>query len=130
MNDTNGLAIARTDAHVREVAAALPFPVQLEADMGADWMGGSNALQIDLGTRGAEDDPHDRAGIGPERGAAWWIETGGGERVEISTYSASADPAEIAAWLAATAREFGSPAAIARPDWADVCAWADSQDKR
>ena len=46
------------DAHVKQVAALLPFPVELDADMG-----GAFVLQIDLGQRGGVDDPHDTAGI-------------------------------------------------------------------
>lgn len=127
MNSPTDIAIARTDSHVRAVAAELPSPVELDADMGADRMDGSPVLQIDLGTRGAEDDPRDRAGIGPEAGATWWIETAGGEHVQVSTHGIDADPATVAAWVAASALALESPAAITRPDWADVCEWADAQ---
>lgn len=39
--------VPAVDAHVQRVAAVLPFPVELDADMG-----GTFALQIDLGQRG------------------------------------------------------------------------------
>lgn len=50
---------------VREVAAHLPFPVELDADIG-----GTFALQIDLGRRGQTDDPRDTAGIDPDTARA------------------------------------------------------------
>lgn len=123
----DALEIERTDAHVRQVAALLPFDVELDADMGANYSD-HYALVIDLGSRGDADDPHDRAGI-DHRGPAptWWIETAGGDTFEDSGLTASADPVRIAGWISDRARELGCPAAqIGRPDWATVCRWEDA----
>jgi len=100
------LEIERIDAHVSEVAAHLPFPVELEAEMG-----GLFTLQILLGHRTADGAP-DRAGINPHAlHATWWIETAEGEIVEESGLLATADPALIARWISDRARRFGCPAA-------------------
>lgn len=53
--------IALVDEHTQQVAALLPFPVELDADMGGTW-----ALHIDLGRRGGADDPPDTAGVDPD----------------------------------------------------------------
>lgn len=101
--------IDRLDNHVKDVASRLPFPTQLEADMGD-----ATALQIDLGTRGAPDDPHDHAGIdgtGPDD--RWWIETHYGEYQEISDLGADANPEDIARWISERATALGAPAAAA-----------------
>lgn len=101
------LSIAEVDAHVKVVAAALPFPVELDADMG-----GSFTLFIDLGTRGNQDDPADTAGIDPHDDAAtWWINFPEEDRVEISEFTIDAAPLEVAAWIAHEATKAGSPAA-------------------
>lgn len=101
------LSIAKVDAHVKLVAAALPFPVELDADMR-----GSFTLFIDLGTRGDQDDPADTAGIEPhEDGATWWINFPEEDRVEISELTIDAAPHEVAAWIADEAVKAGSPAA-------------------
>lgn len=101
------LSIAKVDAHVQLVAAALPFPVELDADMG-----GSFTLFIDLGTRGGQDDPADTAGIDPHDDVAtWWINFPEKDRVEISELTINAAPHEVAAWIAEQAVKAGSPAA-------------------
>ncbi|KDA04624.1 hypothetical protein DC31_05900 [Microbacterium sp. CH12i] len=61
------LEVEHADDQVRKVAEFLPFPAQLEADMGGNYSGNS-VLMIDLGTIGGEDDPH-------QPRATWWIET-------------------------------------------------------
>lgn len=94
------------DDQVRRVAAGLPFPVMLEADMG-----GTFVLQVDLGSRGGPDDEHDRAGIDPEADATWWVESGGGAELVESKFGHDADPAVVAQWVATEARRLGSPAA-------------------
>lgn len=94
--------------HVREVAAHLPFAVEVDADLG-----GTLALQIDLGRRGRQDDPRDTAGIDPEPDSRWWVDIEGGVKTHISNLGVDADPAEVAAWVANTAREEGCPAAVA-----------------
>jgi len=101
------LSIAKVDAHVKLVAAALPFPVELDADMG-----GSFTLFIDLGTRGDQDDPADTAGIDPDDDTAtWWINFPEEDRVEISEFTIDTAPLEVAAWIAHEAAKAGSPAA-------------------
>lgn len=92
---------------VREVADHLPFPVELDADMG-----GTFALQIDLGRRGQTDDPRDTAGIDPEVDSRWWLDIEGGMKTHISDFGVDASPAEVAAWVADTARAEGCPAAV------------------
>lgn len=97
------------DEHVRAVAALLPFAV--DADMG-----GTFVLQIDLGARGGDDDPHDRAGIDPTgddgQVPAWWVEVG--ETVETSRFTVASEPASIAAWIVERATALGSAATTAR----------------
>ena len=100
------LSIAKANAHVKLVAAALPFPVELDADMG-----GSFTLFIDLGTRGNQDDPADIAGVEPhDDGATWWINFPEGDRVEISEFTIDAAPHEVAMWIVHEAAKAGSPA--------------------
>lgn len=99
------VTVAAVDAHVQRVAALLPFPVELDADMG-----GTFALQIDLGQRGGADDPHDTAGIDPDD-PRWWVDIDGGERTYVSNFGIDADPAAVASWIARTAREERCPAA-------------------
>lgn len=94
------------DAHVQQVAALLPFPVQLDADMG-----GTFALQIDLGRRGGVDDPHDTAGIDPAD-PRWWVDIEGGERTYISDLGLDADPQAVADWISTTAQQQQCPAAV------------------
>ena len=85
------------DELVKQVAALLPFPVQLTADMG-----GTFALQIDLGNRGGQDDPHDTAGIDPDEPAPrWWVDIEGGTKTYVSNLGLATDPATAAAWIAA-----------------------------
>lgn len=99
---------ARTPAtineHVRDVAEHLPFPVELDADMG-----GTFTLQIDLGRRGRTDDPRDTAGIDPEPDSRWWLDIEGGMKTHISQFGVDANPADVAS----TARAEGCPAAVA-----------------
>lgn len=97
---------AALDAHVKQVAALLPFPVELDADMG-----GTFALQIDLGQRGGVDDPHDTAGIDPDD-PQWWIDIEGGRKTFVSDFGLDADPVAVASWIAHTAREEDCPAAL------------------
>lgn len=97
------------DEHVQLVAALLPFPVQLDADMA-----GPAVLQIDLGLRGGVDDPHDTAGIDPDDAPSprWWVDIEGGAHTVISEHGLDTDPQLIADWIAVTAREHSSPAAV------------------
>lgn len=97
------------DDQVRRVAAHLPFPVSLEEDLEAD-MGGTFTLQIELGRRGGPDDPPDRAGIDPGVGEVWWFDVEGGRESILSTFSADADPVDVARWITDEARRAGSPA--------------------
>lgn len=102
----HALEIERIDNHVTAVAALLPFPVEVEAEMG-----GLFTLQILLGTRTPDTAP-DRAGINPHvLRATWWIETSDGEISEDSGIPATADPALVAYWLAQRANALGCPAA-------------------
>lgn len=94
------------DARMQQVAALLPFPVQLDADMG-----GTFALQIDLGRRGGVDDPHDTAGIDPDD-PSWWIDIEGGERTYISHLGLDADALAVADWIATTAQQQQCPATV------------------
>jgi len=93
------------DELVKRVAARLPFPVGLEADMG-----GTFVLQIDLGTRGGTDDPPDTAGIdGPD--SVWWLDIEGGSRTLISDLGFDAGVDVVAEWIATMARAERCPAA-------------------
>lgn len=94
------------NAHVQQVAALLPFPVKLDADMGATF-----ALQIDLGRRGGVDDPHDTAGIDPDN-PRWWIDIEGGERTYISDLGLDAELQAVADWISTTAQQEQCPAAV------------------
>lgn len=94
------------DDQVRRVAAHLPFPFTLEADMG-----GTFTVQLELGRRGGPDDPPDRAGIDPGAGEVWWFDVEGGRETILSTFSADADPTDVAWWITDEARRAGSPAA-------------------
>ncbi len=88
---------AAVDAAVRDVARMLPFSVELEADMG-----GTFALQISLGRRGADvDDPTDRAGIEGETDdePQWWFDVDGGARTFLSGMGLLAEPASVARWF-------------------------------
>jgi hypothetical protein len=99
--------VSEIDRHVMAVAERLPFDVQLEADMG-----GTFILQIDLGSRGDADDPHDRATIDPGEGEVWWMDVDFADRQIKSPYGLDADPADVAAWIAREAVEARSPAAM------------------
>jgi len=96
--------------HVKQVAALLPFDVELAADMG-----GTFTLQIDLGTRRGVDDPPDTAGIDPDDlpEPRWWVDIEGGRETFISDFGLGADPSAIAAWVAGIARVEECPAAEA-----------------
>jgi hypothetical protein len=93
------------DEHVKRVAELLPFPVELTADMG-----GTFALQIDLGTRGGRDDPPDTAGI-DATDSRWWVDIEGGARSIISELDLDAPPQRVADWITTTARAENCPAA-------------------
>ncbi|KTR93794.1 hypothetical protein NS220_11155 [Microbacterium testaceum] len=99
--------ISVIDAHVIDVASRLDFAVELTADMG-----GTFVLQIDLGTRGALDDPNDRAGIDPtdDDTPFWWIDIDGGTKTILSTFDIHADPADVAAWISTHAKAENCPA--------------------
>jgi hypothetical protein len=77
-------------------------------------MGGTLALQIDLGNRGGIDDPHDTAGIDPDdtTGPHWWLDIEGGQRTLVSDLGLDVAPAAIAEWIATTARAEQCPAAV------------------
>lgn len=102
--------VPAVNAHVQRVAALLPFPVELDADMG-----GTFALQIDLGQRGGADDPHDTAGIDPDD-PRWWIDIEGGERTYVSNLGLDADPAAVASWITRTALKEQCPATASGPE--------------
>jgi hypothetical protein len=107
ISTTNTDTTQRTDDVVRAVADLLPFRTTLDADMGGTWY-----LQIDLGNRGGQDDPHDRAGIEPDSDEpVWWIDIGGGERTFVSEFGIDTAPAMVARWIADEARAAGCPAA-------------------
>ena len=100
-------ATQRTDVVVRAVADLLPFPSTLDADMG-----GTFYLQIDLGNRGGQDDPHDRAGIEPDSDQpVWWIDINGGEYTLTSEHGIDTDPTIVAQWIGDQAVAAGCPAA-------------------
>lgn len=127
-SEAEALHIEKLDEHVRAVAALLPFPVEMEADMG-----GTFTLQIDLGTREGEDDPSDRAGIDPDDPRArWWIEThdSADPYVEIAQLDAYSSPAAVADWLTGRALALACPIAVAtqaRPaEWATVARWEEA----
>ncbi|KAB1641411.1 hypothetical protein [Gulosibacter chungangensis] len=102
--------IARVDAHTIAVAALLPFPVELEADMG-----GTFALHIELGTRGTDPgDPADTAGVDPDPDNGpldWWLDIDGGCETICSGLTIDTDPAIVAAWITEQARLHDCPAA-------------------
>lgn len=96
------------DACVQDVAARLPFPVELTADMG-----GPSMLQIDLGRRGGVDDPPDSASIDPSMEPVVWIlDVEGGRETISSEFGLDADPQRVADWITEEARRAGSPAAL------------------
>lgn len=95
------------DDVVREVAANLPFQVDLMADMG-----GPSMLQIDLGRRGDPDDPPDTASIDPTiEPVLWMLDIEGGRETIASPYGLDADTSDVAQWIASEAVRMGSPAA-------------------
>jgi hypothetical protein len=94
------------DEIVREVAALLPFTVELDAVMGY-----TGALFIDLGRRGGVDDPPDTAGIDLEvEPVVWMFDVEGGRETIASDLDHSASAEEVARWIAAEAQRFDSPA--------------------
>lgn len=97
----------RLDDLVRAVAALLPFPVELDADMGY-----TGALFIDLGRRGGPDDPPDTAGIDVEfEPVVWMFDVAGGQETISSEMGEDVEPRIVAEWIAEQARLAGSPAA-------------------
>lgn len=97
-----------TDEAVRTVAAMLPFPVELDADMGY-----TGALFIDLGRRGGVDDSPDTASIdAATEPVVWMFDAEGGSETIASDFGVDADPADVALWVADQAYRAGSPAAI------------------
>ena len=115
------------DEHVCQVAALLPFAVELK-DKPDRREPRYSTYWIDLGSRGAADGPHDWARIGPGGSRpTWWIETADGETFEDSGLSLRTDPVRIAQWIGDRARALGCPAAqVDRPDWGTVSRWADA----
>lgn len=96
----------RLDDLVRAVAARLPFPVELDADMGY-----TGALFIDLGRRGGVDDPPDTASIDVEvEPTVWMFDIEGGRETVSSTLGPDADPGDVAEWVTQQAHAAGSPA--------------------
>jgi hypothetical protein len=110
MNDIDHEArIAIVDAHTLAVAALMPFPVEVEADMG-----GTFALHIALGSRGNPDDPHDVAGVDPDPDngpLAWWFDIDGGRESIPFEHTTDTDPTVVARWITEQARRAHSPAA-------------------
>lgn len=100
--------ITLIDQHVTEVADAMPFPVSTFADMG-----GTGALQIDLGQRGGDAYP-DTAGIDPDDDTATWFITsdGGLDNIE-APHTIDTDATVVAAWIAEQAFLLGCPRSIA-----------------
>lgn len=95
-----------TDDVVKAVAALLPFPVTLEADMGY-----TGALFIDLGRRGGADDSPDTAGIDAEvEPVVWVFDVEGGSETFASDFGLDANPAEVSRWISDQAYRAGSPA--------------------
>ncbi|KJL23492.1 hypothetical protein RN51_01578 [Microbacterium oxydans] len=95
------------DDVVRAVAERLPFPVELDADMGY-----TGALFINLGRRGGADDPPDTASIdGEVEPVIWTFDIEGGRKTLSSPFGPNADPADVAEWIAKQASDAGSPAA-------------------
>lgn len=95
------------NAHVKAVAALLPFTVTLFADMS-----GPSMLQIDLGRRGQEDDPPDSASIDPTSIPAVWIfDVEGGRETVASSHGLETDPMHVARWIVDQARLRDSPSA-------------------
>lgn len=96
----------RLDDLVRAVAALLPFPVELDADMGY-----TGALFIDLGRRGGDDDPPDTASIDVEVDpVVWMFDVEGGRETISSEMGEGVEPRIVADWIAEQARLAGSPA--------------------
>ena len=93
------------DALVRDVAALLPFQIELVADMA-----GPSMLQIELGRRGGDDDPSDTASIDiTSNPVVWMFDVEGGRETIASSLGLEADPHEVAGWIAAEAELWGSP---------------------
>lgn len=107
-HDYRDESIEEVDAIVRDVASRLELDVNLDADMG-----GTFVLQIDLGSRGGADDPHDRAGIDPEDSTLprWWLDIDGGSRTILSPHGLDSDPTDVARWITLTAIQENCPAA-------------------
>lgn len=100
---TAGGEIRALDRAVRAVAAKMPEPVEVVAQMGA-----TSVVQILLGRQWGPDDPADWAGIDPEDAhtpSHWWVDLGGGEQTAISGYGPDADPAVVAQWISTTYKE-------------------------
>ena len=97
------------DDLVRAVALLLPFPVELESDMGY-----TGALFINLGRRGGADDPPDTASIDAlVQPVVWVFDIAGGRKTVMSEFGPGADPMKVARWILEEAEGAGSPAALA-----------------
>ena len=96
------------DPLVRQVAALLPFRTILVADMG-----GPTMLQIELGRRGADDDPPDTASIDPTTEPVLWaFDVEGGRETVVSNFGIDTEPQAVADWIASMAERYSSPAAL------------------
>lgn len=99
--------ITRVDAATKAVASEIPLPVDVVYDMG-----GTFAAQIDLGSRGFDDDPHDRASIDPDDPELrWYFDVDGGRKTIASDLTIDSPSAAVASWVTERAREHRSPAA-------------------
>ncbi|TIH26668.1 hypothetical protein [Subtercola vilae] len=107
LDERREIRMDKVDEAARAVAALLPFPAPLEADMG-----GTFTFQIDLGCRGGQDDPHDMVGIDPDyEPLVWMIDINGGEYQITAPHDLDTDPATVAQWITEHARAARCPAA-------------------
>ncbi len=109
MVETEQQEIEALSAIALEVANLMPFPVEVAADMGGNWV-----THIELGRRGElDDDPPDRASIDVGAGETWGFDVDGGVTTIMSGFDRNASPADVAQWIAEEAIRQGSPAAVA-----------------
>lgn len=100
----------RIDTAIEVVAAQLPFPVEVEAEMG-----GTRALQIIMRDPEADpDDAPDTADIDPDDpDLAWHLSYNGGIGAERAPFTIDSDPEDVAYWITTRARQLNLPAARA-----------------
>ena len=89
----------RIDTAIEAVAAQLPFPVDVEAEMG-----GTRALQIIMRDPTADPDDPD---------LAWHLSYNGGIGAERAPFTIDSDPKDVAYWITTRARQLNLPAARA-----------------